>query len=484
MSFFNRRDTTDVADRIMGDVTAQESMLSSTLPQLIAGIVSTVVICVMLAFFDWRLACCVMVTLPLSAGVIALSRRHQSRLFERQNRVRLDALARVQDYLEGIKDMRACRAVGKDSAAMEQAMLELKRVTMRVELAVDVSVSLASAILRSGVGLTACVGAVLLASGGVDFMVLLMFLLIVSRVYGPILALVSQLPNLLNLSTKTARIKAVMDEPEARGSASADVPGHDLSFQGVRFGYGDEEVLHGVSFDAQEGRVTALVGPSGSGKSTCAQLAAKFWEPDSGRILCSGKDIAGFSEESWLAHVSIVFQDVVLFDDTVANNIRIGREGASDEEVAEAARAAHCLEFIERLPQGFDTVLGENGASLSGGERQRLSIARALLKDAPVVLLDEATASLDPENETLIQRAVGTLCAGKTVIVIAHRLRTVANADKIVVLDSGRVAEEGNHKTLLAEDGLYARLWRLQQESSSWTVPADRGDAADVPTGR
>ncbi len=311
-------------------------------------------------------------------GVIALSRRHQSRLFERQNRVRLDALARVQDYLEGIKDIRACRAVGKDSAAMEQAMLELKRVTMRVELAVDVSVSLASAILRSGSRFDR------LRRGGASR-------LRRRRLHGsahvlahrlprlrPILALVSQLPNLLNLSTKTARIKAVMDEPEARGSASADVPGHDLSFQGVRFGYGDEEVLHGVSFDAQEGRVTALVGPSGSGKSTCAQLAAKFWEPDSGRILCSGKDIAGFSEESWLAHVSIVFQDVILFDDTVANNIRIGREGASDEEVAEAARAAHCLEFIERLPQGFDTVLGENGASLSGGERQRLSIARAL----------------------------------------------------------------------------------------------------------
>lgn len=484
MSFFNRRDTTDVADRIMGDVTAQESMLSSTLPQLIAGTVSTAVICVMLAFFDWRLACCAMVTLPLSAAVIALSRRREKRLFERQNRVRLDALARVQDYLEGIKDIRACRAVGKDSAAMEQAMLELKRVTMRVELAVDVSVSLASAILRSGVGLTACVGAVLLASGGVDFMVLLMFLLIVSRVYSPILALVSQLPNLLNLSTKTARIKAVMDEPEAKGSAPADVSGHSLSFQNVRFGYGDEEVLHGISFDAQEGKVTALVGPSGSGKSTCAQLAAKFWEPNSGRILCSGKDIAGFSEESWLAHVSIVFQDVILFDDTVANNIRIGREGASDEEVAEAARTAHCLEFIEKLPQGFDTMLGENGASLSGGERQRLSIARALLKDAPVVLLDEATASLDPENETLIQRAVGTLCAGKTVVVIAHRLRTVANADKIVVLDDGRVAEEGSHKTLLAEDGLYARLWRLQQESSSWTAPAGWTDADNVLTGR
>lgn len=468
MSFFNRRDTTDVADRIMGDVTAQESMLSSTLPQLIAGIVSTVVICVMLAFFDWRLACCVMVTLPLSAGVIALSRRHQSRLFERQNRVRLDALARVQDYLEGIKDIRACRAVGKDSAAMEQAMLELKRVTMQVELAVDVSVSLASAILRSGVGLTVCIGAMLLASGGVDFMVLLMFLLIVSRVYSPILALVSQLPNLLNLSTKTARIKAVMDEPEAKGSAPADVSGHSLSFQNVRFGYGDEEVLHGISFDAQEGKVTALVGPSGSGKSTCAQLAAKFWEPDGGRILCSGKDIAGFSEESWLAHVSIVFQDVILFDDTVANNIRIGREGASDEEVAEAAKAAHCMEFIERLPQGFDTMLGENGAALSGGERQRLSIARALLKDAPVILLDEATASLDPENETLIQRAVGTLCAGKTVIVIAHRLRTIANADKIVVVDDGNIVEEGTHDDLVSSNGLYRHLWDLQLRSSSW----------------
>lgn len=468
MSFFNRRDTTDVADRIMGDVTAQESMLSSTLPQLIAGIVSTVVICVMLAFFDWRLACCVIVTLPLSAAVIALIRRHQSRLFERQNRVRLDALARVQDYLEGIKDIRACRAVGKDSAVMEQAMLELKRVTMRVELAVDVSVSLASAILRSGVGLTVCIGTMLLASGGVDFMVLLMFLLIVSRVYGPILALVSQLPNLLNLSTKTARIKAIMDEPEAKGSAPADVSGHSLSFQNVRFGYGDEEVLHGVSFDAQEGRVTALVGPSGSGKSTCAQLAAKFWEPDSGRILCSGKDIAEFSEESWLTHISIVFQDVILFDDTVANNIRIGREGATDEEVAEAARAAHCMEFIERLPQGFDTMLGENGAALSGGERQRLSIARALLKDAPVVLLDEATASLDPENETLIQRAVGALCAGKTVIVIAHRLRTIANADKIVVLDDGKIVEEGAHDDLVSSNGLYRHLWDLQLRSSSW----------------
>ncbi len=470
MSFFNRRDTADVAESLMGDVTAQESMLSSTLPQLIAGIVTTVAICAMLAFFDWRLACCVIVTLPLAAGVVALSRRRQKSLFESQQGARLEALSRVQDYLEGIKDIRACRAVGAGFADMEDALSELKGITMKVELAVDVSTSLASAVLRSGVGLTACVGTALLAAGQVDFMVLLMFLLIVSRVYGPILALVSQLPNLLSLSSKTARIEAVMSEPEASGSAAAVVGGFGIRLEDVRFGYGEDEVLHGVSFDVEEGSVTALVGPSGSGKSTCAQLVARFWQPDSGRILCSGEDIARFSEESWLSHVSIVFQDVTLFDDTVAANIRIGREGATDEEVRDAARKAHCLEFIERLPQGFDTVLGENGAALSGGERQRLSIARALLKDAPIVLLDEATASLDPENETLVQEAVGLLCAGKTVLVIAHRLRTVAGADKIVVLDEGFVAEQGTHAELMEAKGLYERLWTLQRENADWST--------------
>ena len=341
---------------------------------------------------------------------------------------------------------------------------------MKVELAVDISVSLANAILRSGVGLTVFVGAALLAGGRVDFMTLLMFLLIASRVYGPILMLVSKLPSVLSLSTKTERLRAIMDEQEACGDEEACVDGHRVALEDVRFAYEDREVLHGVSFVAEEGKVTALVGPSGSGKSTCAQLVARFWTPDGGRVTCGGRDIAGFHEESWLSHVSMVFQDVLLFDDTVAGNIRIGREDATDDEVRAAAEMACCSEFIDKLPDGFDTMLGENGAALSGGERQRLSIARALLKDAPVILLDEATASLDPENETLVQQAVGRLCAGKTVIVIAHRMRTVAGADHIVVIDDGCVVEEGDHGHLLEREGLYARLWSLQHESAGWSV--------------
>lgn len=470
MSFFNRRGITDVADRIMGDVTAQESMLSSMVPQLMAGCVSTVVICVLLAFFNWTLALCVLVTLPVAALVILVSHRRARRLFVRQQDARIESLACIQDHLEGFKDIRACRMVGEKSREMDGALLTLKRVTMKVELAVDISVSLANAILRSGVGLTVFAGTALLAGGRVDFMTLLMFLLIASRVYGPILMLVSKLPSVLSLSTKTERLRAIMDEQEACGDEEACVDGHRIALEDVRFAYEDREVLHGVSFVAEEGEVTALVGPSGSGKSTCAQLVARFWTPDGGHVTCGGRDIAGFHEESWLSHVSMVFQDVLLFDDTVAGNIRIGREDATDDEVRAAAEMACCIEFIDKLPDGFDTMLGENGAALSGGERQRLSIARALLKDAPVILLDEATASLDPENETLVQQAVGRLCAGKTVIVIAHRMRTVAGADHIVVIDDGRVVEEGDHGHLLEGEGLYARLWSLQHESAGWSV--------------
>ncbi|MDU5612753.1 MAG: ABC transporter ATP-binding protein, partial [Slackia sp.] len=404
------------------------------------------------------------------ALIVLASHRREKHLFERQQDARIESLACIQDYLEGLKDIRACHMVGEKSHEMNEALLSLKRMTMKVELAVDISVSLANAILRSGVGITVFVGTALLAGGSVDFMTLLMFLLIASRVYGPILMLVSKLPSVLSLSTKTARLRAIMDEPEACGDAEVLVNSHQIAFEDVRFAYEEKEVLHGVSFIAREGQVTALVGPSGSGKSTCAQLVARFWIPGGGRVTCGGHDIAGFREESWLSHVSMVFQDVLLFDDTVAGNIRIGREDATDDEVRAAAETACCTEFIDRLPDGFDTMLGENGAALSGGERQRLSIARALLKDAPVILLDEATASLDPESETLVQQAVGRLCAGKTVIVIAHRMRTVAGADHIVVIDDGRVVEEGSHGLLLERQGLYARLWELQHESAGWNV--------------
>ncbi len=473
MSFFNQRDLSELTENLMGDVSSRESLMSSTVPQLVASCVSTAVVCVMLAFFEWRLALGVFATLPAALLIVLAARGRERRLFERQTEARLAASAQLMDYVEGMRDIRACRQVGAQSAPMRAALRALRDIAMKVELAVDVCVSAATTVLQAGVGITVFSGCALLAGGEVDFLTLLMFLLIASRVYGPITSILSQLPNLLQLSGCTARLRALADEPVAAGTGDASGLGvKPIDLRDVRFSYagGDEEVLRGISFRMEPGTVTALVGPSGSGKSTVAKLVARFYAPSSGAIRVGGVDLAGLDEESWLRNVSVVFQDVTLFDDTVMENIRMGRAGATDEEVRAAARAAHCEEFIERLPEGWATRLGENGARLSGGERQRISIARALLKDAPVVLLDEATSSLDPENETLVQDAVGRLCAGKTVLVIAHRLRTVAGADRIVVLDRGRVAEQGTHAELMASGGLYARLVRIQQESLGWTV--------------
>lgn len=473
MSFFNQRDLSELTENLMGDVSSRESLMSSTVPQLVASCVSTAVVCVMLAFFEWRLALGVFATLPAALLIVLAARGRERRLFERQTEARLAASAQLMDYVEGMRDIRACRQVGAQSAPMRAALRALRDIAMKVELAVDVCVSAATTVLQAGVGITVFSGCALLAGGEVDFLTLLMFLLIASRVYGPITSILSQLPNLLQLSGRTARLRALADEPIAAGTGDASGLGvKPIDLRDVCFSYadGEDEVLCGISFRMEPGTVTALVGPSGSGKSTVAKLVARFYAPSSGAIRAGGVDLAGLDEESWLRNVSVVFQDVTLFDDTVMENIRMGRSGATDEEVRAAARAAHCEEFIERLPEGWATRLGENGAGLSGGERQRISIARALLKDAPVVLLDEATSSLDPENETLVQDAVGRLCAGKTVLVIAHRLRTVAGADRIVVLDRGRVAEQGTHAELMASGGLYARLVRIQQESLGWTV--------------
>ena len=473
MSFFNQRDLSELTENLMGDVSSRESLMSSTIPQLVASCVSTAVVCAMLAFFEWRLALCVFVTLPVALGIVLAARQHERRLFERQTKARLAASAQLMDYIEGIRDIRACRQVGARSKPMRAALGTLRDLAMKVELAVDVCVSAATTVLQAGVGITVFVGTMLLSGGEVDVLTLLMFLLIVSRVYGPITSILSQLPNLLSLSGRTARLRALAEEPVAAGSGDAAGLGErSIELRDVRFSYdgNGDEVLCGVSFTMEPGTVTALVGPSGSGKSTVAKLVARFFSPSSGAICAGGVDLAGLDEESWLRNVSVVFQDVTLFDDTVMENIRMGRAGASDEEVLAAARAAHCEEFVDRMPEGWGTRLGENGARLSGGERQRISIARALLKDAPVVLLDEATSSLDPENETLVQDALSRLCAGKTVLVIAHRLRTVAGADSIVVLDRGRVAERGTHAELMAAGGLYARLVRIQQQSLGWSL--------------
>lgn len=314
------------------------------------------------------------------------------------------------------------------------------------------------------------VGTSLLVSGQIDFLILLMFLLISSRIYGPILTTLTMLPDLLYLKVATGRLRTLMESEPMSGRCDTPVPTSEIAFENVSFSYGKEKVLNGVGFAAAEGHVTALVGPSGSGKSTISRLAARFWDADSGIVKVGGIDVKTLEPEYLMHKFSFVFQDVTLFNDTVENNIRIGKPDASEEEIRDAAKAACCDEFIEKLPDGYKTMLGENGATLSGGERQRISIARALLKDAPIIILDEATASLDPENEVSVQQAINRLVAGKTVLVIAHRLRTIAGADRIVVLENGCVVEQGTHQELLERHGLYERLFSIQADNAEWSL--------------
>ncbi|OUO57841.1 ABC transporter, partial [Collinsella sp. An271] len=342
MSFFNQRDLSELTENLMGDVSSRESLMSSTVPQLVASCVSTAVVCVMLAFFEWRLALGVFATLPAALLIVLAARGRERRLFERQTEARLAASAQLMDYVEGMRDIRACRQVGAQSTPMRAALRALRDIAMKVELAVDVCVSAATTVLQAGVGITVFSGCALLAGGEVDFLTLLMFLLIASRVYGPITSILSQLPNLLQLSGRTARLRALADEPVASGAGDASGLGvKPIDLRDVRFSYagGDDEVLRGISFRMEPGTVTALVGPSGSGKSTVAKLVARFYAPSSGSIRAGGVDLAGLDEESWLRNVSVVFQDVTLFDDTVMENIRMGRAGATDEEVRAAARA-------------------------------------------------------------------------------------------------------------------------------------------------
>ena len=330
-----------------------------------------------------------------------------------------------------------------------------EKVTIQGELGTGIFVNAASVIMRLGVATTILVGAQSILSGRIDFMLLFLFLMVITRVYAPFDQSLALIAEMFVSQVSADRMNEIYETPIAEGSETFAPKGHDIVFDHVSFAYDQKDVLRDVSFTAREGEVTALVGPSGSGKSTCARLAARLWDVTKGSIRVGGVDIATVDPEVLLRDYSMVFQDVVLFDDTVMENIRLGRRGASDEEVRAAARAANCEEFVRRLPKGYDTPIGENGARLSGGERQRISIARALLKDAPIVLLDEATASLDVENETKVQEALSRLLAGKTVLVIAHRMRTVEAADKIVVLDDGRVAEQGSPSELMAKHGLF-----------------------------
>ncbi|MBQ9000404.1 MAG: ABC transporter ATP-binding protein [Eggerthellaceae bacterium] len=471
LGFFGKRDLADLTETIMGDVNRMEHVWSHALGYLYGSYISTAIIAVVLLAMDWRLAIACLWGVPVAFALLFGSRRMSERNSEKTKAAALVVSDGIQEALENIREIHATNQEQRYLDALNAKIDAHERTMIKGELATGLFVNGASVIMRLGVATTILAGANLIASGQIDFMMLFMFLLVITRVYAPFDQSLTMIAEVFLSQVSANRLMEIYDTPTAEGAMAFEPAGHDIVFKDVGFSYGDERVLKGVSFVAREGEVTALVGPSGSGKSTCARLAARLWDATEGVIEVGGVNIAEIDPEVLLGDYSMVFQDVTLFDDTVMENIRLGKHGATDEEVRAAAAAANCDEFVDRLPQGYNTPIGENGARLSGGERQRISIARALLKDAPIVLLDEATASLDVENETKVQGALSRLLAGKTVLVIAHRMRTVEAADKIVVLDDGRVVEEGAPADLLArKDGAFARMHALQSASARWTL--------------
>ena len=470
LGYFGKRDLADLTETLMGDVNRMEHVWSHVLGYLYGAYISTAIIAVCLLLYDWRLAIACLWGVPVAFGLLFGSRRFASRAAERTKAAGIRVSDGIQEALENVREIRATNQEERYLAGLNRKIDEHERIMIRGELGTGVFVNAASVIMRLGVATTILVGAQSILSGRIDFMLLFLFLLVITRVYAPFDQSLALIAEMFVSQVSADRMNEIYETPIAEGSETFAPKGHDIVFDHVSFAYDQKDVLRDVSFTAKEGEVTALVGPSGSGKSTCARLAARLWDVTKGSIRVGGVDIATVDPEVLLRDYSMVFQDVVLFDDTVMENIRLGKRGASDEEVRAAARAANCEEFVRRLPKGYDTPIGENGARLSGGERQRISIARALLKDAPIVLLDEATASLDVENETKVQEALSRLLAGKTVLVIAHRMRTVEAADKIVVLADGKVAEQGSPSELMAKRGLFYRMVELQRQSAGWKL--------------
>ncbi len=470
LGYFGKRDLADLTETIMGDVNRLEHVWSHCLGYLYGSYVSTAVIAVMLAVYDWRLMIACLWGVPVAFALLFGSRRLAKKQSEISKKAAVTVSDGIQETLENIREIRAANQEEIYLEGLDQKIDAHEKTLLKGELSTGIFVNAASVIMRLGVATTILTGAGLILSGQISFMVFFLFLLVITRVYAPFDQSLALIAEMFMSEVSANRLMEIYDAPTAEGADKFTPDGHDIVFENVGFAYDNEQVLKGVSFTAKEGEVTALVGPSGSGKSTCARLSARLWDITEGSIKVGGVDINTIDPETLLTDYSMVFQDVVLFDDTVMENIRLGKHGATDEEVRAAAKAANCDEFVNKLPQGYDTPIGENGAKLSGGERQRISIARALLKNAPIVLLDEATASLDVENETKVQGALSTLLQNKTVLVIAHRMRTVQAADQIIVLKDGRVAEAGKPEDLMRQNGEFARMVRLQQQSAGWTV--------------
>ena len=470
MSVFNSKNLSELTTNIMSDAEVAEHAMSHIVPQLFANSISVTLICIMLTTMSPILSLCVFFSVPLAFGGIYLAKKVNDMLGDTFVAKKLKTATEVQQYLDGMKVIKACNLNGEKAKHLKNALKDLKNMSLKYEFSTGVFVSGSQVFLQLGIGVVVLVGINLLINGSISLLVLLGFLLIVTRIYGPILTILVLLPELLFHTLALKRTKALMAIEIMEGKEDVEFDNFDIKFDDVSFKYNDKETLSKINTTIKEGEITALVGPSGSGKTTLTKLIARFWDVNSGKITIGGVDIKEIDPEYLLKYISFVFQEVILFQDTIYANILIGNKNATKEQVLAAAKAAKCDEFISKLPNGYDTVVGENGATLSGGERQRISIARAILKDAPIVLLDEATASIDPGNEDAIQRALSELTKGKTVIVIAHRIHTIADCDKIIVLNNGKLVEEGTHNELINNNKVYAKLYDIQQKATQWSI--------------
>ena len=471
LSFFGKKDLADLTSTIMADCTFLEQSFSHFIPELVGSMISTTLIAIGLFVYDWRMACAALWVLPVSFAIVFFSAKVQEKLNNRQMDAMMAFADGIQECIETVRDLKANNAEDAYLKGLDKKIKAVEKRAIISELGTAVFVVSATLILKLGIVTVALVGAMLLVNGTLDVLTFFLFLLVVARLYDPLQTVLQNLAAVISTRTNIRRMKEILDHPIQTGSDTLTNQGYDIVFDHVGFSYNTgERILEDVSFTAKQGEVTALVGPSGSGKTTVSRLASRFWDIQQGKITVGGMDISQIEPETLLSLYSIVFQDVTLFNNSIMENIRVGRKDATDEEVLAAAKLANCEEFARKLPEGWNTIIGENGCSLSGGERQRISIARAFLKNAPIILLDEATASLDVENETVIQTALSRLIQDKTVLVIAHRMRTVASADKIVVLEKGKVAEEGTSAQLLNINGIYHHMVTLQTESQNWTL--------------
>lgn len=469
LSFFGKKDLSDLTNTIMSDCAMIETGSSHWIPELVGALISTTIVVIGLFFFNWKMALAAVWVIPVALIIVFSSRSVMNKVHNKTMQYKLDCLDGIQEGLETLHDLRSYNMTETYQSGLNKKIKAVEKRAIVAEFANAAFVCSAQIILKLGMGTVAVVGSSLLIKGEIDVLTFLMFLLAVTRMYEPLQIALQNLAAIISVDVNCKRMDEILSHEEQTGRETLDNKDFDVNFDHVAFSYKDgEQVLSDVSFTAKQGEVTALIGPSGGGKTTVSRLAARFWDIDSGKITIGGMDVSEIDPEKLLSLFSIVFQDVTLFNNTVMENIRIGRKDATDEEVMAAARLAHCEEFVAKMPEKWNSMIGENGSELSGGERQRISIARAFLKDAPIILMDEATASLDVDNESLIQESISKLIRNKTVLIIAHRMRTVDGVDKIVVLKDGKVAEEGAPAELKKAGGLYKHMADIQLCSEQW----------------